>query len=261
MPPQPYFQNERVTLYHGDAREVMQVLPPVDHTITDPPYEAEAHTLGRRIKRRDGGGVQPLGNGDAFDYKPLTFAPMDDATRRDVALQVARLTRRWVLTFCQIEGMPLWRQSYEQAGLEYVRTCIWVKPDGMPQYSGDRPSNGGYEAFIVAHPAGRKRWNGGGRSAVFTFNKNSYADRGNDHETQKPLPLMLELVRCFTDPGELILDPFGGSGTTALAAQALGRRCILIEKEERYCEIAARRLSDPPLLQHIQQAGLFDEAA
>ena len=61
--------------------------------------------------------------------------------------------------------------------------------------------------------------------------------------TSKPEGLMIELVRLFTDPGELVLDPFMGSGTTLVAAKQLGRRAIGIELEEKYCEIAAKRLA------------------
>ena len=63
-----------------------------------------------------------------------------------------------------------------------------------------------------------------------------------EHPTQKPLRLMQELVELFTNIGEIILDPFMGSGTTLLAAKNLARKSIGIEIEEKYCEIAAKRL-------------------
>jgi site-specific DNA-methyltransferase (adenine-specific) len=66
--------------------------------------------------------------------------------------------------------------------------------------------------------------------------------------TEKPIELMRELVSLFTDPGELILDPFMGSGTTLRAAKDLGRRAIGIELEEKYCEIAVQRLAQEVLL-------------
>ena len=61
------------------------------------------------------------------------------------------------------------------------------------------------------------------------------------HPTQKPLPLISYIVRLSCRPGGTILDPFAGSGTTAVAAKSLHRKCVCIEREERYCEIAAKR--------------------
>ena len=77
--------------------------------------------------------------------------------------------------------------------------------------------------------------------AVFTHNKNTPGG-AHHHETQKPLPLMLELVELFTDPGDLVLDPFCGSGTTGVACIRLGRRFIGIEKDATYAAVARERL-------------------
>ena len=227
----PYYEEDGVTLYCGDCLELLPGLPPVDLVLTDPPYEAEAHTQQRRVKR--GGGV--------LELEPLGFAPMVPSHRDTVSQLIATLSRRWVLTFCQIEAVPLWRCSYEAAGLVYRRTCIWVKPDGMPQYSGDRPGMG-YETFVAMHRPGKSHWNGGGRHGVFTVHKHDGIG-ANGHPTQKPLRLIAELVRLFSDAGELVLDPYAGSGTTLVAAKRLRCKAIGIELNEEYCELAARRLS------------------
>lgn len=240
----PYYEDGAVMIFHADCRDVLPALDLVDHVITDPPYEAEAHTLQRRVKR--GGGI--------MECEPLTFAPMDPEGREMAALNLAAVARRWVLVFCQVEGAPLWRASLEVAGLVYKRTCIWVKPDGMPQYTGDRPGMG-YEAMVAAHVKGRSRWNGGGRCGVFTFPKGEGLG-STPHPTTKPESLMRELVQLFTDEGETILDPFMGSGTTLVAAKKLGRKAIGIEREEKYCEVAARRLS---LRFEHMDGGLFAE--
>src|SRR5690606_30894158 len=111
-----------------------------------------------------------------------------------------------------------------------------------PQFSGDRPA-AGFDAITICHPSGRKRWNGGGAHAVWTHPVViNGAGEARVHTTQKPLSLMTQLVSLFSDPGETVLDPFAGSGTTLVAAKNLGRRAIGIELDERYCEVAARRL-------------------
>ena len=115
--------------------------------------------------------------------------------------------------------------------------------DGAPQFTGDRPGMG-YES-IVSRWAGQGRtwWHGGGRHGVYEH----MTVKSGGHQTQKPEQLMCELVSLFSNPDDLILDPFAGSGTTAVAAKRLGRRCILIEREERYCDVAAKRLSQGAL--------------
>ncbi len=240
-PPQalPYFATDRVALYHGDALEVLACMEvEFGCTITDPPYEAEAHTKRKRITRA--AGARGLRD-DA-----VTFAPMSEALRSEVGVLIERLTRRWALVFCQVEGAPAWRAALTGGDPEheYVRTGIWTKPDAQPQKTGDRPAQG-YESIVITHRRGRKRWNGGGRPAewrhLIRVSDEEKASRAG-HQTPKPESLMRELVRDFTDHDEVVLDPFAGSGTTLVAAYLEGRRACGIELDEAHCEAAARRL-------------------
>jgi len=206
----------------------------IDHVITDPPYEEEAHTKQRRGKR----------NGGVMKVESLSFHPITEDQRRAVAAQFGRLARRWVIVFCQVEAVHLWSDALEAGGLTVRRVGVWIKPDGMPQYSGDRPGMG-YESIVIAHPPGRSRWNGGGRNGIWIMPKVGAADQiRTGHETQKPLALMEALIRDFTDPGETILDPFAGSGTTGVACKRLGRAFIGWELNPKYHAIAERRIRD-----------------
>jgi len=103
----------------------------------------------------------------------------------------------------------------------------------------------GWEPVAICHRPGKKRWNGGGRHAFWTFPKGS---NRTGHPTGKPVGLFEAFVSDFTDPGDLVLDPFMGSGTTLDACKLLGRQAIGIEIEEKYCEIAARRLAQGVLI-------------
>jgi site-specific DNA-methyltransferase (adenine-specific) len=220
------------TVNEGDCVAGMSSLDDgiADVVITDPPYEAEAHTSHRLVARAGG----------KLEVEPLTFPPITEELRIESGRQMARLARRWILVFCQVEAAMKWRAALEAGGAVYKRTCQWIKPDGKPQYSGDRPGIG-YESIVACHAPGRSRWNGGGSHGVFIVNKGG--DLRTGHQTQKPLALMEKLVRLFSDPGELILDPFAGSGTTGVAAVRLGRRFQGWEMNPEYAEITRRRLS------------------
>lgn len=213
----------------ADCSEVLPMLPErgVDHVITDPPYEAEAHTLQRRVKRPVEGAASEHGGGDVrvAAVEPLAFPPITTAERDAAAMAYGALARRWVIVFCQVEAAMKWQDALVAGGLSRRRIGVWVKPDGQPQLSGDRPGMG-FESIVFAHAPGRSRWNGGGRSSVFTCNKFIPGDGRNVHPTQKPLPLLMELVELFTDPGDLVLDPFCGSGSLGIACVRLGRRYL-----------------------------------
>jgi hypothetical protein len=166
---------------------------------------------------------------------------------------MARLASGWALCFCQVEAVTAWRDAFPQGA--YRRAMIWVKPDGTPQVTGDRPGMG-YETIVAAWVGeGRSRWNGGGAHGVFSFIRDARAGSPSKHPTTKPIALMMRLVDLFTNPGDLVLDPFMGSGTTGVAAFRLGRRFIGIERDPDYFALAVERLRA-----EAAQGSLFDPA-
>jgi DNA modification methylase len=207
----------------------------VDHVIADPPYSEHVHRNARTNR------FVP-GKADSAKAVKIDFEHLSPDVGMRCARQFGRISRRWTAIFCEAEGIASWQSWIEDApGFEYIRTGFWVRIGSMPQISGDRPAAGA-EPIVLAHPSGRKRWNGGGKAGVWTF---GLAGKDGDrvHPTQKPEPLMDALIRDFTDPGDLILDPFAGSGTTGVAAIRLGRRFIGWERDPKYHAIAVKRLT------------------
>lgn len=227
---------KRWTVITGDNREILPTLERVDHVITDPPYSEHTHSKQWISASLTARGSKRISTG----HKELGFASIEPAHASKIAAHAKDICSRWILVFTDIEGVALWRDAMLASGLDYVRTCIWDKVDGAPQFTGDRPAAGA-EAFVCSHPKGKKRWNGGGRRNVFRHAVNG--ERGTKpHPSTKPLPLMLELVELFTDPGDLVLDPFCGSGTTGVACLRLGRRFIGIEQNPEWAELSRQRL-------------------
>ena len=246
--PTPYYEQDGITIYHGDCRDILPLIETgsVDLVLTDPPYSDAVH--GKSLTRLNLPDVTKWPGAAGNRAEGITFSALASRTRIQIALESARLSRRWVIAFADIESAHDWRCDMESSGLDYVRTGAWVKQGAMPQVTGDRPGCG-FEAVVIAHQPGRKRWNGGGKHAVWTYP--IVLNRGGNtprvHPTEKPMALMRELISLFSDSGEVIIDPFMGSGTTLRAAKDLGRKAIGIELEERYCEIAAKRLQQSVL--------------
>lgn len=237
----------------GNAAKGMANIPPlsVDHVITDPPYSRHVH-------------ANVIGNpGSGATKTPLPFGRLRPSVRRACADHFARVVRRWVLIFCEVEGAHLWRRDLERAGLRVVRIGAWIRKGSMPQVTGDRPGVG-FETIVIAHSAAKDptsgrylhpmRWNGGGRAGVWEAQIAQSGRGGAEriHPTQKPEPLLEALVRDFTDRGDLILDPFTGSGTHGVAAIRQGRRFVGWEKNPAYHSAASKRLGNTR-----EQLGLF----
>lgn len=243
----PYYDEDGVTIYHGDCLDVLPLLGAVDVVITDPPYSEHTHASVRSSKMRETDRGSTYG-ADQRRNVDLGFDALTDEVREGTSAEFARLTRRWVLVFSDVESTGLWRDDLVGVGLDYIRTGAWIKTGSTPQFSGDRPATG-FEAITICHPKGRKKWNGGGGHAVWTVpivvNRR---DGARVHTTQKPLSLLHSLIRLFSDEGDVVLDAFAGSGTTLVAAKAQGRRAIGIELDEANCEQAALRLAQGVLL-------------
>lgn len=236
----PYYEDAAVRLYHGDCLVVLEsVAPFVEHCITDPPYFRDVYVRASAPKTKVGSGT-PERLGASLKKLAAGDIGCADEVVAPLAELIACLVKRWTVIFSDVENCHRWRSALEARSLRYVRTGAWVKPDAMPQMSGDRPAVG-FEPCTIAHAPGPMRWNGGGGLAVWTH----FVAKGEarpDHECPKPLPLMVELVADFTDEGDTILDPFCGSGQTGVAAKKSGRRAVLIDNREHCCEVAARQL-------------------
>ncbi|MBO9377897.1 hypothetical protein GG804_14075 [Sphingomonas histidinilytica] len=235
------------TLYLGNCLEVMATLEPVDHIIGDPPYEERLHQAKSGMR----GLVRPDGS---HHWKPLDFDSVDDI-RDAFVINAAPLCRGWFIVFCTAEGVARWADAINPSPMKYKRACVWIKPDSTPQMNGQGPAQGA-ELFVCAWAGkGHASWNAGGKRGVYTHLVNN-PERHGEHPTEKPRRLMSEIIADFTKPGDLILDPFMGSGTTGVAAVMAGRRFVGIEMNERYFDIACKRIEDAQ-----RQGDMFAEVA
>jgi site-specific DNA-methyltransferase (adenine-specific) len=204
---------ETDSILAGDARLILPVAFVPDILIVDPPYHEHVHNSASSQDQYTDGGVR---------HNDFGF----DARTADLQVWICRLaarTRRWSVIYTDIESVASWKEELELAGAMYIRTLPWVRWS-MPQLSGDRPPQG-FECLVVAHGSdrGRKHWNGAGNLTHLAH----LALRGNGkHKTEKPLDQALDLVSWFSDPGELVVDPCAGSGTTGLACKILGRKFL-----------------------------------
>jgi site-specific DNA-methyltransferase (adenine-specific) len=191
----PYYQDDAVTIYHGDCREILPGIE-ADVLVTDPPYGIGFASQPTKWQRRAG----------------HVSRDWDDSAVDGVVHMAATYTETCV-----------WGGNYY--ALPPARGWLaWVKPDSPP-------SMGSVELA----------WTNLNRTAAHITHSISATNVERvGHPTQKPLRVMTWTLG-FMGPG-VIVDPFMGSGTTLRAAKDLGRKAIGIELEERYCEIAARRM-------------------
>lgn len=236
----PYYEDDLVTLYHGDCIEVMSSLDEasIDTVLTDPPYSSggrreNARSIRKSMTRRveDDDWIR----GDAMSTPGFVYL------LRECGIQWRRVLRPGghVLTFIDWRMAPNLGAALETADLRQHPTLVWDKASiGMGAIFRNQ------HEFIVHMSAGtptdplrRDVPN------VLRFPK----VRDGDHPTEKPDALLQTLLSVVAPLNAVVLDPFAGSGSTLTAAKNTGRRAVGVEADERYCEIAAKRLMQDTL--------------
>lgn len=219
----PYYQHAGITIYHGDSREV---LPSVefDVLVTDPPYGLNLGSHAGAIDH----GAGYLGKAAYASYED------SDENLKTVVVPVvsAALERaKRGAVFCaggKIGAFP----EPRCVGSIYMPNAVGRNSWGFQN-----------TMFILLYGPGASVHTG---SKATTLVSTDSAEK-NGHPCPKPIRWMLWLLGLASRDEDVILDPFMGSGTTLVAAKDLGRKAIGIEIEERYCEIAAKRLSQEVL--------------
>ncbi|NIY79511.1 MAG: site-specific DNA-methyltransferase [Rhodobacteraceae bacterium] len=240
----------------GDCIEVMNALPEesVDLIFADPPYNLQ---LRGDLHRPDNSKVDAVDDAwDQFD----SFKVYDDFTRE--WLKAARRILKpngaiWVIG--SYHNVFRLGAELQNQGYWILNDVVWRKSNPMPNFRGKRLTNA-HETLIWASKA---------EAAKYTFNYEALKslnegiqmrsdwvlpicnggerlkdDNGDKaHPTQKPESLLHRVIVGTTNPGDVILDPFFGTGTTGAVAKMLGREFIGIEREEKYREVAAKRIA------------------
>lgn len=219
---EPYYERGGIVIYHGDARDILPALDlsAVDLVLTDPPYGIALRENGRN-------GYDWTVQGD--EDQAVGMAVLSEFARRKMPRVVfASPNKPWPGKWRQ---RLVWDKGPAVGGGGDPATC-WKTTWEMIQVADTPPLNGPRDSAVLTFWVGQRDY--------------------HDHPCQKPVSLLTYLIGKASQPSGLILDPFMGSGSTLRAAKDLGRKAIGIEIEERYVEIAARRL---------QQAVLPFEAA
>ena len=262
------------TIFQGDTIDVMKKIPEktFDFCFADPPYFMQLEK-GKKLLRVEG---------TEFDGCD------DDWDKFDSMESYKEFTKKWLSevhrllkpsgSICVISGM---QSIYEigaimrELGYWVINDIVWLKSNPTPNFGGTRLNNS-HETMILAvkdrklaftfnYKTGKELNNGKQMGSIWTFPVCSGNERLKDddnnklHNTQKPEALMHRLIVLFTKRNDLILDPFGGTMTTAAVAKRTGRQYVTIERDDKYIRYGRKRIEKTiPNIGDIEDA-IFDE--
>ncbi|MFJ8687393.1 DNA-methyltransferase [Micromonospora wenchangensis] len=243
-PPTPYYADDTTTLYHGDMRNVLPLLGQTfDCAVTDPPYEETPLRWDR----------WPDGWPDVV--ADVTSSMWCLGSLRLFLRRGDQFTRLWRLSHDVVWSkhtgssftLDRFRRTHELA-VHWYRgrwNALYHAVPKIPYVGPDRGSSP-RRASAGSH-LGRvgldSSWVEDGTRYMASVIPAKTLRGVALHPTEKPAALLRPLIEYACPPGGVVLDPFAGSGSTAVAARMGGWRAVLVEADERYCEVAARRLS------------------
>ncbi|MDE2102051.1 MAG: site-specific DNA-methyltransferase [Patescibacteria group bacterium] len=238
----PYYDQDGITIYHGDALRVLPELSlQVNAVISDPPYSTGGafrtdRTRNGQQKYQSWGTLRefPEFAGDTRDQR--SFAMWCTLWLGECLDQAAPGCA--IALFSDWRQLPTTTDALQAAGWVWRGLAVWDKTEGARPQRGRFRQQTEFVAWGSAGPMGNE---GPCLPGVF---RSSVSGTGNEkqHLAGKPLSVMKEICAIAWRPGSLILDPFVGSGTTLRAAKDLGLRAVGIELVEEICEVAAKRL-------------------
>lgn len=243
--PAPFYQDDSMVLYQGDCRDILPLLGLESVTLlwTDPPYghanmDGDLQSARVGVKGARQAPVAPIANDTAEAMREV----VDAALRLSVPL----LRRDCCCCCCGGGGggpRPTFAwlaERMDRDGLTFFHANIWDKRRRGPGLGWRFRRD--YEMVMVSHrTGGRLAWSEDDRAVSNIHSAQPVRER--QHPNEKPQPLVADYITWTTKPGDLVLDPFCGSGTTLVAAKALGRRAIGIELDAAHCRTTAMRLS------------------
>lgn len=241
----PYYQDDSVTLYHGDCLDVLPCLSGIDALVTDPPYSSGGAFRGDRM----GSTLAKYVSSDSSQQHAGFAFSGDNRDQRSFmawcslwlnAARHAANTGATAACFSDWRQLPTMSDAFQAGGWVWRGVGVWSKKFGRPRAGG---FSGACE-FLVWGTNGPLEERQSYPSGIIECSAPPVAER--DHITQKPEQVMAWAMGNVKNGGK-VLDPFTGSGTTLVAAKHSGLTAVGIEVEERYCEVAARRLSQGAL--------------
>lgn len=221
----PYYSDESVSLYLGDCRDLMSMLPKCDLLLTDPPYKQSKSGGGLIAKRETYKAIRPLS-----DFDPEWFL--------STLSTVGKSAHGYI--FCSKDLLPAYTAFLSKSGWGWDMLA-YTKANPLPTKNNKYLSD--IEYLLFYREAGKCYFNNDAPFSFYSKVKRTICTPSEfGHPTEKDVDIIGQLIQVSTKAGDLVLDPFVGSGTTLVAAKTAGRTGIGVEIEERYCEIAARRL-------------------